>query len=126
MSGLLGGHGGEGSIARGQGEEGAISQRKMWFGMAWPVASRGPHWHSAPRVKWHQIPSPTPIFHPPMHGQPMPLTRPQQAPEPGCTPQDAGWGCQALPLVERQRIPFGTTPRGSLSVEAAVASALRG
>lgn len=84
MSGLLGEHGGEGSIARGQGEEGAV-QRKMWSGMAWPVASRGPHWHSAPRVKWQQIPSPTPIFHPPMEGQPW--LEPDQDPMSLASPQ---------------------------------------
>lgn len=40
VSGLLGVRRGEGSLARGQDGEGAVTQKKMCSGVAWPVASR--------------------------------------------------------------------------------------
>lgn len=49
---------------------------------------------------------------------PMFPTSPQWAPELGCTPEDAGWGCQALALG-------ATSPDGSLCAEAAVAPGWR-
>lgn len=63
VSGLLGGRGGEWSLARGQRGEEAVTQRKMCSGVAWPAASRGSRWHSAPRVTGTRsyLPFPSPI-----------------------------------------------------------------
>lgn len=55
---MLGGPEEEGSLARVGGKE-AVTRRKMCSAVAWPVTSRGPHWHSASRVRWRPIPSPT-------------------------------------------------------------------
>lgn len=143
VSGLLGGRGGEWSLARGQRGEEAVPQRKMCSGVAWPAASRGSRWHSAPRVTGTRSYLP---FRSPIHPWraawdqtrtpclPPAPRRPQTkwgntSPEAGCPslpPQDAGWGCRALPLEERGQLACGTSPGGSLCAEAAAAPALRG
>lgn len=111
MSQLLGGCGRKGSLFRDQGGEGAVTQRKMCSRVAWPVTSRGPHWHSAPRVRGHQLKG-------------LPLHLPPWTP---CLHQPpAGPRARARPLKEGGQPLCRTSPGRSGSCRAAGAAALRG